>query len=171
MTMATRKPPKKPSIYALVHPDTGELRYIGKADRPAVRLASHMRDARRRRTPVYDWIRSLGTRPDMVVLEESCEDWQDAERRWIGKARAAGARILNLADGGDQPKCSAETAMANAKAMNAKVEADPRRKRARELNRLLGYSLKRGTLSDNAKATLRLCAEKCPELFGMWANV
>lgn len=105
------------SIYGLCHPITGELRYIGKANKPAARLKSHGKDADRQRTPVHCWITKLFGLggPEMVILEEGCEDWVSAERRWIAKARAAGFRLLNLADGGNQPHCSAEVRSANGK--------------------------------------------------------
>jgi hypothetical protein len=56
--------PKKPSetaeIYGLLDPRDGKLRYIGKAVCAAKRLKSHLRDARKRDTPVYRWINELG---------------------------------------------------------------------------------------------------------------
>ena len=102
-----------PCIYGLCHPDTGELRYIGKANNPARRMASHMRDSVRRRTPVYDWIRSLPARPEMVILEAGCIDWRIAERRLIARARRLGVRLLNLAEGGDEPFCPIEVRRRN----------------------------------------------------------
>lgn len=110
------------SIYGLVSPDTGELRYIGKADKPARRLSSHIRDSRRRNTPLYSWIRKLaaqGKRPEMVVLAEGQEDWAATERDLIGRARRMGFRLLNVADGGDAPKCPQHIAKANAERLNA----------------------------------------------------
>lgn len=46
-------------IYALCDPDTGDVRYIGKANCAQLRLKSHLRDARIRKTPVYCWINEL----------------------------------------------------------------------------------------------------------------
>lgn len=91
------------SIYALVCKKTGDVRYIGKANKPKERLKSHMRDARRRSTPLYAWIRKNGE-PDLVVIADGCAQWEDAERLAISFARAKGFNILNVADGGDQPK-------------------------------------------------------------------
>lgn len=159
------------SIYGLLHPETGELRYIGKADNPEKRLATHMRDARRRKTPVYCWIRSIGQRPDMVVLESDCENWADSERRWIARAKAAGVRLLNLAEGGDQPYCPTEVARANARAMNASLDVDPLRRRVWHLNRQIAAAIKRGGLSDANRAKLRYAAAKRPDLFGRWATI
>ena len=118
-----KSPPAKPAatkkaagkaapvaIYALSDPRTGEVRYIGKANNPCARLKSHIRDSRRRNTPVYCWIRHLhnsGIAPVMSVMEWA-QDWREAEKRQISAHRANGARLLNVADGGDEPFCSTE---------------------------------------------------------------
>lgn len=159
------------SIYGLLHPETGELRYIGKANDPGKRLASHMRDSRRRNTPLYCWIRSLAASPVMLVLESDCLDWPAAERSWIARAKVAGIRLLNLAEGGEQPLCPQHVRRANAVALNAALDADPIRRRAWHLNRQLSASLRDGVLSVRARAKLRLAAEKRPDLFGKWARV
>ena len=102
-------------IYGLTCPDTGSIRYIGKANNPEKRFASHLRDARTRTTPVYGWITKLvndGKRPGLVVLEDA-QDWVEAERRWIAVSRARGDQLLNVADGGDQPGCRPEVLSAN----------------------------------------------------------
>lgn len=102
------------TIYALHHPETGEVRYIGKANDPAKRLAGHLRDMHARRTPVYDWMRTLGQAPVMSVVEVVPDGgWQEAERRHIAEHRQRGARLLNLAQGGDEPYCSPEQRRTN----------------------------------------------------------
>lgn len=95
------------AIYALCDPGTGEIRYIGKANDPRARLKSHLRDARRRATPVYRWISKLGKsnqQPRIQVLAWT-DDWREEERRQIADLRAKGARLLNVAEGGDEPAC------------------------------------------------------------------
>ncbi len=42
-------------------------------------------------------------------------DWQSVERLAISDARASGVRLLNVADGGDEPYCSKEVRAANAR--------------------------------------------------------
>jgi hypothetical protein len=114
-------------IYALIDPRSGDVRYIGKANDSGKRLKSHIRDSRRRTTPVYWWIRSLAKsklEPDVLVLSQ-CEDWEAEERRLIASARSRGVRLLNLADGGDQPFCPTEVLSRNAKAQNDARAADP----------------------------------------------
>lgn len=104
-------------IYALCDPRTGEIRYIGKADNAAKRLKRHIMDARRRKTPVYSWFKSLadhGLKPTVVVLRKVRRDeWQQAERDEIAAARASGLRLLNVSAGGEDIPCSVSTRKAN----------------------------------------------------------
>lgn len=112
----------KASIYGLTDPRTGAVRYVGKANDPEKRLKGHLRECRRRKTPVYAWIRKLvglGLSPGLSVLEADCDDWKEAERRIIAERRDAGEKLLNLADGGDEPHCSIEVRRANAGRLNA----------------------------------------------------
>lgn len=88
-------------IYALVHPDTLEVRYIGKAKDCATRLRGHIKDARRSELPLYRWWRKLerevGHPPSMVRLGEG--DGAE-EVVWIARLRSEGARLLNITAGG-----------------------------------------------------------------------
>lgn len=177
--MAKRGRPSKftPShdaeIYALTCPDTGSIRYIGKAADSSKRYASHMRDARRRNTPVYCWIRSLmeqGKAPGILVLERAV-DWIEAERRHISQARAEGVRLLNLAKGGDQPLCSPGVASANARRLNERMKEDGRMARIREIKRALSWAIRTDSLLPETKAKLRLAAAKCQRLFGEYATL
>lgn len=99
-------------IYGLIDPRSGLIRYIGKANNSISRLKSHIRDSRTRNTPVYAWIRklaSLGFEPDIIVLSACREsEWEYEERRLIASGRRWGIGLLNLADGGDQPRCTPE---------------------------------------------------------------
>jgi hypothetical protein len=149
-------------IYALTDPD-GSIRYIGKANVAADRLKGHMRDARRRPTPVYAWIRKLadgGKAPGLLVLEVA-DDWREAERRLIALHRAAGARLLNVAEGGDEPFCPVHVRAANGRANAAK-----RSKRKWRLMREMGDMLRRGHVSDQTKAKMR----SRPDVFGQFAE-
>lgn len=105
------------SIYGL-YDDKGRLRYIGKANDPTARLKTHISDARRHNRPVCAWINKHGS-PVMRVLEANCADWRESERRLIAEARKRGDRLLNLADGGDEPHCPLETREENARKMQA----------------------------------------------------
>ncbi|MFC4172644.1 GIY-YIG nuclease family protein [Microvirga sp. GCM10011540] len=83
-------------IYALECPVTGDVRYIGKADRPRVRLRAHINRARSgiENHHSANWIRSLlaqGQTPKMTILAKVApgEDW------------AAGADLTNITPGGE----------------------------------------------------------------------
>lgn len=115
------------SIYGLIDPRTGAVRYVGKAYDAAKRLQTHVRDSRRRNSPVHCWIRKLaesGLRPQIKVLETVAGDWREVERRLRAEYRAAG-KLLNVADGGDEPHCSHEVRAANAAKLNARRASDP----------------------------------------------
>lgn len=148
-------------IYALTDLD-GSVRYIGKANVAADRLKCHLRDARRRSTPVYVWIRQLaevGCVPGLIVLE-TCDDWQEAERRIIAEHRAAGARLLNLAPGGNEPFCPADV-----RAANGRANARKRHKRKWFLMRAMGDALRRGHVAETTKAKMRAR----PDVFGQFS--
>ena len=90
---------------------------IGKANNSEKRLKTHLSDARTRKTPVYCWINSMlknGTIPQMKVLKiTNQKSWALDERTMIFEARLRGEKLLNIADGGDQPKCPIEVRRAN----------------------------------------------------------
>lgn len=161
------------SIYGLNCPKTGALRYIGKAADPQARYKGHLREARRR-TPLYDWIaklRSEGLLPVLVILEAEVKDWREAERRLIAEARARGDRLLNLADGGDEPMCPKATRAANGRANAAAIHSDPARKKLWKLKRNIGAALRDGFMPNSARAKLREAARINPALFGCYADI
>jgi hypothetical protein len=162
-------------IYGLSDPVTGALRYVGKANNAQARLKSHLRDCRRRKTPVYSWMRKLlnsGGVPALVILAEcSQEDWPFVEQSMIAAKRLEGAKLLNLAKGGDEPFCSTATRQANGRAVAKLRVSDERKARVYHLKRQVGLLLRAGLVSDSNKAKLRLAANKAPALFGIWAAV
>ena len=71
-------------IYALIDPRTGEVRYVGKADDPDLRLAQHIAAARKgEATYKGRWIRKLldlELKPSLEILEEvPIQDWEEAD--------------------------------------------------------------------------------------------
>jgi hypothetical protein len=63
----------KAIIYALVDPNTHQVRYVGRTNQTAVQRLGHHLGVARRGSPrvVYDWIRSLlPEQPLLVILEE-----------------------------------------------------------------------------------------------------
>jgi hypothetical protein len=160
-------------IYALCDPDTGETRYIGKAKCSTLRLKRHLSDRTRLKYPVYNWINKLavsGKRPSMKVLELA-NDWREAERRLIAKARADGCRLLNVAEGGDEPHCSPENRTANAKKMNVVFQPGTVGAHLRERKRYITHAISRGEVSNLTRAKLRAAAQKHPDIFGLWASL
>lgn len=93
-------------IYALLCPHSGATRYIGKANKPSVRLSKHISDARRDSPHATGrWIRQVlasGCCPQLIVLFEvdASEHWQVAEKRTIAEYRAAGHDLTNSTSGG-----------------------------------------------------------------------
>jgi hypothetical protein len=158
-------------IYGLHHPETGELRYVGKANHVQKRLKSHLRDARRRNTPLYCWMRTLSAPPRIEVLEEVEDaDWKEAERRLVALHRSSG-RLLNLADGGDEPMCPVEVRAENGRKNAKAIQDDPIRKQLWLVKKQLGQALRRGHVSDHAKQKMRAAAAKYPQYFGAWATI
>jgi hypothetical protein len=86
-------------IYALVDPDTLEIRYIGKTSASLpTRLQRHRADAKMGvDTPVYRWWRKYGE-PCIIPLEPG-DSLQ--ERQWIAWLKSQSARLLNCTAGGD----------------------------------------------------------------------
>ena len=98
-------------IYALIDPETAQMRYVGKSNDPIRRLGRHLSTARMDtkigNKKFEKWLLELvarGHRPGIVVLE-TIEHirWKDAERYWISQLRAAGFALLNVHPGGAGP--------------------------------------------------------------------
>lgn len=159
-------------IYALCDPD-GSIRYVGKARDARARLKQHMRETRRR-TPVYLWIESLrrhGLTPALKVLEECSECvWPEREMAHIATHRVNG-RLLNVADGGDQPSCPRHVRAQNGRSNARLVHGDAMRRHIWDLKRRLGLAIRGGYLTETARAKLRAAAASAPHLFGEWANL
>jgi hypothetical protein len=96
-------------IYGLFCPITHELRYIGKTNKPALRLWQHINEAKTT-TATYHrvtWVRSLlrsGVEPlfkPMLQLAGSDMQWPVFERMLITSARYLGIRLVNSTVGGE----------------------------------------------------------------------
>ncbi len=156
-------------IYGL-YDSSGALRYIGKADNSLKRLASHMRDSRRRETPLYRWIRKNGV-PEMRVLECTEGDWRECEKRLIREARERGEKLLNVAEGGDEPHCSPEVRTRNGHELNRRLDSDPKARKLQQIKRQVANGLKHGHLGEGAKQRFRDLAAYRPDLFSCWKNI
>ena len=91
-------------IYALIHPLTKEIKYIGKTDRPKIRLREHIKDSQQpgKKNKKEAWIKSLlnkELKPELVILEKvSQSEWKTKEREWIAKYKN---QLKNDTKGGD----------------------------------------------------------------------
>lgn len=94
------------TIYALKHPKTGVVRYVGKTEqKPEDRLYRHIAAARSgRQSNVNVWLRTLlakGLRPKLQILEVTTEKrGPKAERFWIEYFIIRGYRLKNMTTGG-----------------------------------------------------------------------
>lgn len=91
-------------IYALLDPDTGIVRYIGKSVDLTRRMNQHCRVDPASKNQRAMWIASLaavGKTPNMIVIENCTdENWQEAERRWIAHYLPTG-NLTNTSPGGE----------------------------------------------------------------------
>lgn len=168
-------------IYGLFDPDTGELRYVGKANNAAKRLKTHLQERVHKR-PVNNWVRSLvmqGKSPVMRVLETVAKDkWEEAERRLIAQHRKT-SNLLNLADGGAMPSQTKEQRVKATRASNELQQSMPKQwKRLQAAKKDLGRLYERFSKSNSAfdlslaaclRFRMRLDAARRPEIYGSWA--
>jgi len=108
-------------VYALRHPVTGEVRYVGCTERgAALRLSEHMASAMGgEKYRIHEWIRSLTKsglgKPWLTILEEcgSSEEMLAAEVRHIahfgGPGTETGGRLTNLTWGGESSPMKTES--------------------------------------------------------------
>jgi hypothetical protein len=99
--------PAVSGIYALLCPDTKEVRYIGKSKNIKKRFKAHRGAARTENYPVSMWVvkmREAGKKPFIRILEEvGAKEINGSEIRFIAYFREEGARLLNIHGGGAIP--------------------------------------------------------------------
>jgi predicted GIY-YIG superfamily endonuclease len=114
-------------IYALLDPDTEEVRYIGKTNDLNKRMSGHCTVNRNPKTHKARWINKLiaqGKTPKMLVIEECNEDtWEEAECRWIAHYRTVNNKLTNIADGGRGNRMTAEYRTADRPALTEAITA------------------------------------------------
>lgn len=91
-------------IYVLKHPDTLEVRYVGKTVRSlSRRLGNHIANAKgnKHNKHLSNWIINIlnkNKRPIIELLEECAHSvWQEREQYWISQF----PNLINLTKGGD----------------------------------------------------------------------
>jgi hypothetical protein len=86
-------------IYALLDPDTEEVRYVGQTMMtPSRRLKGHCKKTQPPVTPRDFWVNSLiaqGKKPRMSILEEDAD--LNAETRWIAHYQHQGIPLTHSA--------------------------------------------------------------------------
>lgn len=92
-------------IYALIDPESLEIRYIGKTKTDVGRrFLRHLRE-KRQGTYKRNWIAALerrGLRPLLDLIDVVSEDeGAETEQYWIAYYRFTGCRLLNMTDGGE----------------------------------------------------------------------
>lgn len=99
-------------IYALKDPDTGLIRYVGKAMFPQKRLNAHCFRADKEKDHRSCWINSLlkkGRKPLLEILDEVLEaEWPQWEVAWIEFFQESGFDLTNSIPGGTAPPVSAQ---------------------------------------------------------------
>jgi hypothetical protein len=73
-------------IYALIR-EFGEIYYVGRSLNPTRRMREHKK--------------TLGFKPQYIVLEQCGDNWREAERRWIAHYFEVGAPLINKLSGGN----------------------------------------------------------------------
>lgn len=167
--------PAETYIYALIDPRDQRVRYVGKANDVVARLGSHLRDCRRRNSPVHSWLislTSLGLFPQIQILcSVPYSEWCVAERDWIFIYRSIYSDLLNLADGGDEPLCSQNQRVLNGRIAARSRVSTPFKARVNYLKQQIGMLLRHGVVSEEVKNKLRYAAARRPDLFGLWASI
>ena len=89
-------------IYALCHPETNEIKYIGKTSHPKKRLTQHICSLRSNHKS--NWIRSLLNEdlyPKMIIISEvKITEWEYWEQYYIDKYKKDGCKLTNQTKGG-----------------------------------------------------------------------
>jgi hypothetical protein len=93
-------------IYALIDPDTNEIRYVGRTKDLSKRYSRHLIESQlpQSKTHKHNWIRKIlknGKKPLIRVLEKvPYEHCIETEQKWIASLKSGGL-LTNSSDGGD----------------------------------------------------------------------
>ena len=148
-------------IYALLDPETKEIRYIGKTDNPPERLKNHLNEQGKWHR--INWLKSLkkrGLKPVMRIIEEVAEgiNWEERERYWIAYYQSIGINLVNRTDGGDcGPDCTGMHLMKSPEALinlRAMLAARNRTPEMRAASRKHGLARRGTTMSPEARANI-----------------
>lgn len=144
-------------IYTLKHPDTNEIRYVGKTiQQLKYRLATHIsRSKKYRYAYVNCWIYSLlqeGKKPIIELIEEvENNQWEEKEIYWI-QYYSTRTRLTNFQLGGGHSNVGKELKEEHKKAISESLKGKPRDE---ETKRKISESHKGKILSESTKQKLR----------------
>lgn len=93
------------NIYALIDPETNQVRYVGKANNISQRYKAHLNRARKHQIHKKNWIQQLKNKklkPIMVVIDVVLlDEWIFWEKYWISQMKTWGFNLINYTEGGD----------------------------------------------------------------------
>jgi hypothetical protein len=107
--------PNKNVIYALLDPDTNEVRYVGKAVDLYTRIRNHYKPSRLiNKTHKNNWLNKLlneGKYVNVNVVEQLNSETllNEAEKKWIKHYKTLACDLTNGTEGGDGGKMSLES--------------------------------------------------------------
>lgn len=113
-------------IYALLHPVSKELKYIGKTVNIKKRFKYHCYENYETRTG--RWLKSIRPlKPEMLIIDECFENWQENEIFWIAYFKFLGVELTNHTLGGEGNygfKMSEETRLKMSNSLKGKKHTD-----------------------------------------------
>lgn len=95
---------QKNYIYALIDPRPNKNKiYIGKTNNPELRYKQHIFRLKHN-TKKTAWIKKLlflDLKPELLILDETFDNWESLETYWISQFRTWGFDLVNGTNGGD----------------------------------------------------------------------
>ena len=97
----------KTYIYTLAHPETGEIRYVGKTTNLKRRTYQHFNIKICKKLGnkhLGNWLLSIlnkQLKPKIEIIEECTDNWIESEKYWIEQFKHWGFNLLNVTKGGE----------------------------------------------------------------------
>lgn len=97
----------KTYIYTLAHPETKEIRYVGKTTNLKRRYYQHFNTKICKKLSnkhLGNWLSSIlnkGLKPSIEIIEECTNNWIESEQYWIQQLKYWGFDLLNITKGGE----------------------------------------------------------------------
>lgn len=97
----------KTYIYTLSHPETGEIRYVGKTTNLKRRAYQHFNVKICKKLGnkhLGNWLLSIlnsNLKPILEIIEECTDNWVESEQYWIEQFKSWDFNLLNVTKGGE----------------------------------------------------------------------